>query len=313
MTGQMGIVTNQIVIFSILMAIGFYAAKTNVLTKDALAAISKLIVKIILPALIFHVVAGSGVTIQDFFFSGSFALAVVFCFAFLSLFGMIMSKFCKLEGKTANIFIALTTFSNIGFMGIPLIQSIYVEPIAQVCISVYTLVDMTLLWTYGVYLCSRHQNNSNSLNAIKNIINPTTIALFIAFIILIFDIPIPAPLMNTISGLGSTSKYLALMYLGGALAYVKLSSILKKPSTIILAVVKMLIAPIFLYYILGFFLAQIPRTVLTLIVGLPPMTAIAMIASTYQSADEYAAEVIFVLTVASLITIPLVSGITNTM
>lgn len=313
MSRQMAIVINQILVFSILMTIGFAAAKMKVLTKDTLAVVSKLIVKIILPALIFSVVAGSGATIKDFVISGRFALAVFFCFALLSLTGMIMSKICKLEGKTANIFIALTTFSNTGFMGIPLIQSIYVEPIAQVCISVYTLVDMTLLWTYGVYLCSRHQQNYNSFAAIKNIINPTTIALSIAFILLSFDISVPSPLMNTIAGLGGTSKYLALMYLGGALAYVPVNSIIKKPSTIILAIVKMIIAPIGVYYLLGFFLPQIPRTILTLIIGLPPMTAIAMIASTYQSADEYAAEVIFVLTVASLVTIPLVNGVTSMM
>jgi predicted permease len=313
MTGQMAIVTNQIIVFSILMTIGFIAAKTKVLTKDALNIVSKLIVKIILPALIFSVVAGSGVTIKDFVISGRFALAVVFCFVSLSLIGILMSKVCKLEGKTSNIFIALATFSNIGFMGIPLIQALYVDPIAQVCISVYTLVDMALLWTYGVYLCSRHQQHYNSLAAIKNIINPTTIALFIAFTLLVFDISVPAPLMNTISGLGGTSKYWALMYLGGALAYVSVGNILKKPSTIVLAIVKMIMVPIGFYYISGFFLPQIPRAILTLIIGLPPMTAIAMIASTYNSADEYAAEVIFVLTVASLLTIPLVTGITSMM
>lgn len=313
MTGQMVIVTNQIIVFSILMLIGFAAAKTNVLTKDALQIVSRLIVKIILPALIFSVVAGSGVTLQDFFISGSFALAVMLCFAVLSLSGVIMSKLCRLEGKTANIFIALSTFSNIGFMGIPLIQSLFVEPVAQVCIFVYTLVDMALLWTYGVYLCSRHQQHADSLKAVKNIINPTTIALTLAFIMLVLNIRLPAPLINTISGLGGTSKYLALMYLGGALAYVSLNSIFKRPGILALAIVKMVIVPVIAYYCLGFFLPQIPRVILTLIVSLPPMTTIAMLASTYQSADEYAAEVIFVLTVASLITIPSVSAITSMM
>jgi hypothetical protein len=291
------------------MGIGFAAAKMNVLTKDALTVVSRLIVKIILPALIFSVVAGSGVTLNDFVISGRFALAVFSCYVFLSLTGIAMVKLCRLTGTTANIFIALATFSNIGFMGIPLIQSIYPEPIAQVCISVYTMVDMALLWTYGVYLCSRHQANYNSLAAAKNIVNPTTIALVAAFLVLILDIPLPAPLITTIAGLGGTSKYWALMYLGGALAYVSVGRIVKRPSTLLLAVVKMILTPILVYYVLGFFLSEVPRTILALIIGLPPMTAIAMIASAYQSADEYAAEVLFVLTVASLITIPTVSGI----
>lgn len=311
MAGQLAIVTNQIIIFAILMTVGFIAAKANILTKDALNMLSRLIVKIILPALIFSVVAGSGVSVRDFVASGRFAVAVMLCFLLLSLSGLAMSQLCKLKGKTANVFIALATFSNIGFIGLPLILAIFPDSVGRVCISVYTLVDMALLWTYGVYLCSRHQKDADSLSAIKNMINPMTIALLVAFLIVIFNIPVPDLLMGTIAGIGGTSKYLALMYLGGALAYISVKHTLKKPSIFVLATGKMLIVPIVVYYIAGFFLDQIPRAILTLIVGLPPMTAIAMIASAYQSDEEYATEIIFVLTLLSLITIPLMSGITS--
>lgn len=313
MTGQIVIVINQIIIFAILMVIGFIAAKTKVITKDALNTLSKLIVKIILPALIFSIVAGSGVTIEEFLISGRFAIGVVLCYTLLILVGIMMSKLCKLQGKTANIFIALATFGNMGFMGIPLIQAIFKEPVAQVCISVYTIVDMAFLWTFGVYLCSRHQKKSNSLSAVKNMINPTTIALLVAFIIMIFKIPVPGLLMNTILGIGGTSKYLTLMYLGGALAYVSVSKIPKKPSIFMLVIVKMLIIPVIVYLLLGFFLPQIPKTILTIIVGLPAMTTIAMVATAYGSDDEYATEVIFVTTLFSLVTIPIVSIVTSIM
>jgi len=313
LTGQIVVVVNQIEIFAILMAIGFIAAKTNILTKDALNVLSKLIIKIILPALIFSIVAGSGVTAKDFLISGRFAIGAVFCFSLLILVGMAMSKLCKLEGKTANILLALTTFGNMGFMGIPLIQEIFKEPVAQVCISIYTIVDMALLWTFGVYLCSRHQKNSNSLSAVRNMINLTTVALFIAFIIMIFKIPIPDLLMNTISGIGGTSKYLTLMYLGGALVYVSVDKIIKKLSIFVMTTVKMLLMPVIVYFLLGFFLPQIPRTILTIIVGLPSMTTVTIVAEAYQSDYEYATEIIFVTTLASLITIPIVSIVTSMM
>ena len=313
MTGQINIVFNQIIIFTILMVIGFIAAKTDVLTRDVLNALSKLIVKIILPALIFSIIANSGVTAKEFSISGRFAGGVAACYALLILAGIVMSKLCKLEGKTANIFIALTTFGNMGFMGIPLIQAIFKEPVAQVCISIYTIVDMALLWTFGVYLCSRHEKNSHPLSAVRNMMNPTTVALLIAFVIMLLKIPVPDLLLNTITGIGNTSKYLTLMYLGGSLAYVSVNQIIKKPSIFVLTIVKMMITPIIVYFLLGFFLTQIPRTILTLIVGLPSMTTVAMTAAAYQSDVEYATEVIFVTTLASIVTIPIVSIITSMM
>lgn len=313
MTGQIVVVVNQIIIFAILMVVGFIGAKTNVITKDGLSALSKLIIKIILPALIFSIVADSGVTAKEFLISGRFTIGVLLSYAILILAGIVMSKLCKLEGKTANIFLALMIFGNMGFMGIPLIQAIFKEPVAQVCISIYTIIDMALLWTLGVYLCSRHQKNSNSLGSVRNMVNPTTVALLIAFIIMVFKIPVPDLLMNTISGMGGTSKYLTLMYLGGTLAYIAVDKIIKKPSIFVLALVKMLLIPMIIFFLLGFFLPQIPRTILTIIVGLPSMTTVAMVATAYQSDDEYATEIIFVTTLASLITIPIVSVVTSMM
>ncbi|ACV62535.1 Auxin Efflux Carrier [Desulfofarcimen acetoxidans DSM 771] len=293
MSGRIAVVINQIIIFAILMFVGYAGAKTDVITKDGLNALSKMIVKIILPALIFSIVADSGLTAKEFLISGKFSIGVICSYAALILSGMVLIKLCKLEGKSANVFLALMIFGNMGFMGIPLIQSIFKEPVAQVCISVYTIIDMALLWTLGVYLCSRHYDNLNSLSAVKNMVNPTTVALLIAFTIMFFKIPIPDLLMRTISGMGGTSKYLTLIYLGGTLAFIAVDKIIKKPSIFVLALVKMLFIPVSMYFLLGFFLPQTPRMILTLIVGLPSMTTVAMVATAYQSDDEYATEIIF--------------------
>lgn len=305
----MAVVINQVIIFALLMAIGFIAAKTNVFTKQSLNDLSRLIVKVILPALIFSIVA-QGVTVEEFMISGRFAMGTLLCFSLLIPTGFALSKLSGLKDKTANVFVALSTFGNMGFMGIPLILEIFKEPIAQVCISVYTLVDMALLWTLGVYLCSRHEQNSNLLSALRNMINPTTIALLSAFAVMFLRISVPDLLMNTISGIGDTSKYLTLMYLGGSLAYVSVHNTIKKPSIFVLTVVKMLIMPVIVYFLLGFFLPQVPRMILTLIVGLPSMTTVVMLASSYNSDYEFATEIIFVTTLASIITLPLISTLT---
>lgn len=293
MTEYMPVLINQIIIFAIILLVGFIAAKTKVVTREGLNTLSVLIVKVILPALIFSIIAASGVTIEDFMISGRFAAGVVLSFTLLIAAGVFMSRFCKLQDKTANIFIALTVFGNMGFMGIPLIEAVFKEPAAQVSISVYTIIDMALLWTLGVYLCSRHQNGTNPLSAVKNMINPTTVALFTAFIVMAFEIPVPKLLMNTIYEIGGITKYLALIYLGASLAFVSVNNIFKKPSIFMLVAVKMLIMPMIVYFLLDPLLPEVPLAILTLIVGLPAMTTIVMIAKTYGSDDEFATEIIF--------------------
>ena len=308
---QLAIVVNQIIIFAILMAIGFIAAKLKAIPKDAFNALSKLIVIVILPALIFSIIADSGITVQDFLLNSSFAAGVALCYSLLILVGFSTSKLLRLEGKAANIFVSLAAFGNMGFMGIPLLLAVFNDPITRVCISIYTVIDMAILWTLGVYLCSKHEESTSPLSSLKNMVNPTTVALLIGFLVMAFQIKLPDLLMSTISGIGNTSKYLTLIYIGGVLAFIALGNIVKKPSIFILTLVKMLAMPLVAYIILGFFLPPVPRMILTLIVGLPGMTTIAMIATEYKSDVEYATEIIFVTTLASLITIPLIFALTS--
>jgi malate permease and related proteins len=182
---------------------------------------------------------------------------------------------------------SLSTFGNMGFMGIPLLLGTFKDPVTRVCISIFTVFDMALLWTFGVYLCSRHRENANAWGALKNMINPTTVALLLGFIVMAFQIPVPDVLINTISGVGNTSKSLTLIYIGGVLAFISIGNVVRKPNIFALTVVKMLALPIVAYVLLGYFLPEVPRMILTVIVGLPAMTTVAMIAANYGSDVEY--------------------------
>jgi predicted permease len=309
MTSQINIIFNQIVLFAIMMCIGFAGGKTRVITKDGLQTLADLLVKIILPALIFSMVAGNGVTIEEFTIAGPFAIGVAIVYAALTLTGFLTARLLKLKGKEKSVFVMLNVFGNFGFMGLPLILGIFTEPIARVCMTVYAMFDSIILWTFGVYLCSRHDSNFNRASAIKNMLNPTTLALAAAFIIMAFKIPLPEIVFTSISGLGGTSPYFSMIFIGASLAFVPAKSLVQKPSLFVLPAVKMIAMPVLIYILTGLFLPHIPRTVLTLLVALPCMNTVAVLAKTYGSAHEYATQGIFITTILSLFTIPLVSAI----
>ena len=307
MTIQTVAAGKQVISFAILMLAGYVAAKTNVVTKSTLNALTGLIVKIILPAFIFSIVVGSKVTKKEFLVGGKFAAGVVLCYSLLFLAGIVLNRVYKLDDRTKGISLALISFGNMGFFGIPLIQAIYNEPVAQVCISVSTIIDMTLLWTLGVYLCSRHRNAFSLPGVVKRMANPVTMALLLAYIITLSGISLPDLLMDTITGLGNSSKYLTLIYLGGTVACASTGNILKKPCILALAAVKMLLMPFVIYLISGMFLPEIPRTILAIVAGLPSMNTIAVMSAAFGSDAEYATETIFFTSLASLVTIPLIS------
>jgi predicted permease len=307
MNGHIAVIFNQITIFGILMLIGFVASRAQLIDEAGLSFLAKLIVKLILPCLIFMVVTSSNPTLSDILHSWRFFIAVVFLFTLLAITGFVMGKLFKLRDSTFFVFIALATFGNMGFIGIPLINEVYTDQLTGVSVTIYTLVDMSLLWTFGVYLCSRHQVTYSLKDSIKNMINPTTIALALGIVVLLTGIILPKVVRDTIYGIGGTSKTLSMIYLGAALNYIDHKGIYKKIHILALTFVKMILIPVLIFAIFKDFLPPIQVGILSLISGLPTMIAVVMIARAYGSDDRLATEMIFITTIACLFTIPIVS------
>ncbi len=311
MGSHMNVVVNQIILFAIMMSIGFAAGKFHVISKEGLRTLAGILVNILLPSMIFSTAAGGNMKIEEFGTAGLLALGFAICYALMIFTGLLFGRLMGLRDKQANVFVMLNTFGNSVFMGMPLILSIFTDPIARVCMSINSTFDVILLWTLGVYLASRHKGEHNRTAALKNIVNPNTIGLLAAFFVLIFRIKLPDILMNTVSGLGGTSQYFSMLFIGASLSYAPAKSLIQNRSIYALPLLKMIALPVLVYIVTGLFLPQIPRTVLTLIVALPCMNTVAVVAKMYGSDDEYATQAIFATTILSLATIPLVSLVTG--
>ncbi len=307
MTQQFYIVVNQVLVFGILMCIGFIMAKVRVLTQDVLTGLSKLIVQLLLPCLIFYLIIGNGITMQHIIANRTYALGVLLLYAVLCILGYAMAGACHMRASSRDMFAVTVMFCNSGFMGIPLITSMFPgnSHIAS-CLMIYAAIDQILLWTLGLFLCTWHVKRKNSGGTFVNLFNPMIIAIIIALALLYFGISLPGPVVTTIKGLGDCSRYLALLYLGALLAYKPILSMLLKPYVYLLIVFKMTILPLAVYFFANLFFASNTALVLATITSLPPMVATTMMARTYGGDETVAAESVFLATIACLVTIPLV-------
>ncbi len=312
MSQEFYVVVNQVLVFAILMLIGFVMAKAKVMTGDVLNGLSKLIVNLLLPCLIFYMIIGNGVTIQSILANRTYALAILLMYAILCLLGYAMAGASGLRRSGQDMFAVATMFCNIGFMGVPLIQSIFPgNSQVAVCLLIYFVIDQFLLWTVGLSLCTWHVKKRNNTGALMNLLNPMVIGIVIALLLLYFHIQLPTPLLTTIKGLGDCSRYLALLYLGALLATMPVLQMLMKPYVYCLIVLKMTIVPIIGYFIAALFFDHTVSLLIATILSLPPMVAQTMMARTYGGDERVAAETVFVSTIACLGTIPLVQFLIN--
>ncbi|HKK62737.1 MAG TPA: AEC family transporter, partial [Bacteroidales bacterium] len=147
----------------------------------------------------------------------------------------------------------------------------------------------------------------------SKMLNSNTLAFFVGLIIMFFNIKLPDLIFEPLHGLGKSTIYLSMLYIGSMLYHTKVKGVFRKPHVFLLAFNKLLLIPFILAIIVnlvsylflpGF--GEVARYVLLLESAMPCMATIVVMAHKFGSDDGLATENVFVSTVLSIISIPLV-------
>ena len=181
------------------MLIGYLSYKKKWVSDDTSSQISGLIVNIFNPALIISGVIGSvgngnwNLVITDL-------ILAVILFVVLILISPAFVRILGVKKDERNIYAVMLIFSNLGFMGIPIIEELYGRE-ANFYVALYTLVYNILFYTYGIYLFEKERAMQTGQKAKiifhwKKMINPGMVACLAALLIFAFQIDAPAPAVS---------------------------------------------------------------------------------------------------------------------
>lgn len=305
---QFFIVLNQIGIFLILIILGIVAVKFGILDEHSLGSVSKLVMRMALPAYIF-INTAEGATRQGLAESLMVIPLAIALYLMLFLLSLLLEKVFHLKGNRGHVFRAIVMFGNVGFMGIPLVVELYPDT-ALLYISLFTILDQGLFWTYGVSLTKpvSDQKEKISLKNLKNLLSPALIAIVGATVLVLLNIHLPKLLTTTLSKLGAASMPLSLLYIGGMLSMTDVRKVLRCGELYAEIGLKMLVLPIVFFLVMK--LCQVPADMagtMTFLTGLPAINMVAMLSKNNGSDGDYAVCAVMMTTLACLITLPLVS------
>ena len=334
----LSILINQLGMFVIYVLAGIILIRTKVLNRENMEVVSRLVIKLALPVMIFTNTV-NGVDKEMLFHSLSI-LGIAF-FMYICLFGLsfLSGKMFHLQGDHQQLYSAMSAFGNIGFMGIPIVTSIFPER-GMLYISVFTMIDQLMLWTVGVRLTSKAGDRVEKVSEIqsscgqvkadrknvaversatdrtvdkrvsfdfKKLINPVTVAIVLSLIFILAGIQLPEILNTAFSKIGATATPLAMIYLGGVFACMDVRKYVCKLDYYGIVVIKMLIFPVIFYLIQGLLpISAEIRMTMTLTSAMPVMSSVVMMANAYGTDGDYAMGGILVTTVCSIVTLPLV-------
>ena len=160
------------------------------------------------------------------------------------------------------------------------------------------------MWSAGLSLYTK----TDSKSVIKNLMtHPCVVSVFVGFALMFLPFELPVFVTNTIDYVGGCTTAVSMMVIGAILADIKLDNI-PKGLLAYYSFIRLIFIPACVFIVLSLFHVQPLLTgVCTLLSGMPAASMTAILASKYKGNYEFGSQVVFVSTVLSVVTIPLMT------
>ena len=301
------IMQEKVIFVAIIMAIGFGMIKLKIIDISVKDALSRIIIRITAPLLIFTGMAGREYNQQllnEAFTMFGIGAVVIVC---LLMIGTAYGRLDKsLDETTRGVQTALMTFGNVSFLAYPIFDGMFPET-GIFLASFYVLANDVIFWTVGTTQLN-YKVKSSIKDVMLKIFNPNTVAILLGVAFYLLQIKIPGMIFEPLKGLGGTTVFLSLLFIGITIGTIDVGNMLKKHPLYIAAAIKMIIIPalmaLFLIRVFNFGLSNEAMIILILEAAMPIMTLVAIVSNEMKVNYKYAAEGVFFTTILSLITLP---------
>lgn len=295
------IVQNKVIIMFIVVLIGLVCAKVGVIDEATNKKLTNLSLMLVSPLLMFasFQLDFSAEMLKNLLVS--FGLSAV-CFAIAIVLSALLIRG---ENKSrVSIEKISMIYSNCGFIGIPLAESLYGKE-GVFYVTVFITVFNLLLWTQGVILMTGKAGGMKQM--LKNLRTPAIFAILLGLVCFVTQVRLPSVLLEPIESIGGMNTPLAMLIAGATLGQSNWVGCLKQLRTYYLAAVKLFVIPIACVLALSW----LPLTPILLMIPLiatacPTGAASTMFALRYNGDSAHASEIFAVTTALSIVTIPMI-------
>ena len=300
------VVINQMLQLFIIIGLGYFMQKKKILNDEINSKLNYIVISITTPAMIFSSVCTT--TIDDKNMVIYTLIVATAVYIALPIISFLLVKIMRIPMRQKGLYMFMTIFSNIGFMGFPIMKALFGND-AVFYTSLFNILFILAVFTLGVILINYGNNVRMKLDP-KNLLSPGVVSSIIAVFIYFLEIPIPGVLANCFEMVGDMTTPLAMMIIGATLANIELKSLFTELRLYYFTVVKQVILPIVVFPIIAFFIRDPLIQGITLVnIAMPVGNSAVLFAKQYGGDVELAAKSIFITTLVSVFTIPLVISI----
>lgn len=305
------IAAENVAILYILVAVGFVADKTGLFTEKAARLCTDLMFYIITPAKI----------VQSFLnmeFNRESAMNLLLAAAFGVVLhvisaGISFGVFNKSPVKRSAVLKYSSAYGNCGYMALPMSYAMLGNE-GVFYSSVIMMTFHLFSFTHGVWIMSRSDSGERAKFNFRNIlVNPGTIALVIGLPLYLLRVKLPGMIGTPIDYLAELNTPLAMLIFGTYLANANFKSAFKEWRILCVAAIKLLVLP--LACMLVFKLCGVTGDMLVALIiaaSAPSANITVVFAAKYDKDTGLASQTVAIVSLLSIITMPLMIGIAST-
>lgn len=293
------ILLKQMLLFFFVMMLGYGMARKGILEDKVSKSISWLVVNVANPALILSgSLAQTSIGIVQILSAMALAFLVFFV---LIVIAEVVLPHLGYTKEELGIYKVMLVFSNMGFMGFPIVAAIYGNG-ALLYASAFLIPFNLLIYTYGV-ICIGSGNLKDNWIKVANI---GVLACILSFFINIFQWSVWDMGQNAITMLSNLTAPLSMLVIGASFQHIKVWELVADKKILFFCFLRLLLLPfIGIWIIKGFIEDPILCGVCLVALAAPAGSMSVMLANQYEGDTDTATKGVALTTVLSVITMPL--------
>lgn len=298
MLQQLQVVGGGVLTLFLLMSVGFVFGRLGLLSDSTLSQMSRILLNVVIPATMIAVFEVERTAEVDRQLLASFA-ALAGTYALYMLGSRLL--FRRQPEEHRGILRFASIYGNVGFMGLPLIQSA-LGGAATMTAAMSLVVFNVVTFTHGIALIG----GRDSLSVKKTVLNPAVLGFLAAIALYLTGWRLPGPVSSAVGHLGSLNTPLPMLIIGGQMAHTDLPAVFREKRLYAASAVKLAGLPVFTALaLLPFRLDPVIYTALVILSGCPTAGVTSLFSQNMGKDAGLAARQITLSTLLCIITLPL--------
>ena len=295
---NLSVVFAKMAMLVLIMLLGYLCARIGITGPEFNQRVTPLMVKVLLPATILN----SVLSVPDF--SGrellDYILVMTVMVALQMLPAWFLPRLMRTRSEDVGATRLVTAFGNVGFVGLPVVAAIFGDEMgffASLCNIPFNL---------ALYSCSAAQLSPDGGRVRwQDVLNAPVIATLLSVVLLLSRVHVPGVLADTISSVSGVTIPLSMLVIGTSLGGISVRSVLTDWRVYVVSAVRLLVCPLLTWLVLRPFAAGALLGISVLMAACPSAMLVTALCLQYGRSDAFASKCIFLSTILSAVTIPL--------